>query len=446
LESNGYSAVPIWLGDYISLDDDVAVKDVSKRMNSVINDLVSAGTLNTPFDMIVHSTGGLVVREWLSSYYSSGHQDRPIKSLLMLAPANFGSKLASIGQSMLGRLAKGWNNWFHSGKRMLQNLELSSPYQWDLVKRDLLSMSPLGSTPFIYGNDGVWPFVIVGTHPYTNPLRSILSEEGADGTVRVSAANMNVLGATIDFAKDDSAPDVLPWCKRTADSWTIPFAVLPDHDHATITVPANGTQLGNLILQALACDNLAKYQNISTEWDGISEQAALLGLVDPANADSAPADGEKAFCHQFIQVNVHVIDDHGEDVTDYFLEFFGPPDLKSDKPMAYFHNEVLKHVHINSQNPSYRCLYVDRTDLYKNFYAIFPNAADKQLWMSISATPLGNNVSYFNNYKTGAKGQLQVHAHDDGSLMFRLRRNTTHFIEIIIPRTPSDNVFRLAKY
>jgi hypothetical protein len=37
----------------------------------------------------------------------------------MLAPANYGSKLASMGQSLIGRVLKGWDNWFHTGKEML---------------------------------------------------------------------------------------------------------------------------------------------------------------------------------------------------------------------------------------------------------------------------------------------------------------------------------------
>lgn len=113
--------------------------------------------------------------------------------------------------------------------------------------------------------------------------------------------------------------------------------------------------------------------------------------------------------------------------------------------MACFHKEVLQHVHVNGQNPAYRCLYVDRTDLHKRFYAMIPNIAEKKLWMSISATPLGDNVCYFNNYKTGAAGQVLAHQLDSDGLIFQFRRNTTHFIEIVIPRTPRENVFRLKR-
>ena len=88
--------------------------------------------LRKPFDMIVHSTGGLVAREWITANYQGNISDCPLRRLIMLAPANYGAKLASMGQSFIGRIVKGWKNWFHTGKEMLASLELASPYQWQL--------------------------------------------------------------------------------------------------------------------------------------------------------------------------------------------------------------------------------------------------------------------------------------------------------------------------
>src|SRR6266705_4482507 len=116
LQANGYQTTPIWLGDYISTDDDVAVEDVAKRMEAVVNGVLNSGALTRPFDLIVHSTGGLVAREWIMRCQSD-RRGCPVKRLVMLAPANFGSRLAGLGKSMIGRVATGWNNWFQSGKR-----------------------------------------------------------------------------------------------------------------------------------------------------------------------------------------------------------------------------------------------------------------------------------------------------------------------------------------
>ncbi len=87
-----------------------------------------------------------------------------MKRLVMLAPANHGSKLAATGKSFLGRVVKGYDNWFQSGQAMLDDLELSSAFQWQLAQRDVLIV-PGGDTTLYYGADRVWPFVIVGTHP-----------------------------------------------------------------------------------------------------------------------------------------------------------------------------------------------------------------------------------------------------------------------------------------
>ncbi len=439
LLKNGYQAIPIWLGDYISLDDDVAVKDVAKRMKAVLQEKADNQELDKEFDMIVHSTGGLVAREWIASF---GGRDCPVKRLVMLAPANFGSRLASLGQSMLGRVVKGWNNWFQTGKRMLSDLELCSTYQWELARRDLFSDSE-GQRGACYGLDKVWPFVIVGSMPYSSSLRKIISEPGADGTVRVAAANMNVKGVTVDFTQEGD-PTLTPWPLRHGDSWRFPLAVVHDRDHGSVTNPAFGSsQLGELILSALKCDDIATYQRMREEWEAISEETALLGLKDPKDPSSALGDGECAFFHQYLQVNVHVIDDHGEDVPDFFLEFMGPEKARGDGAIVYFQQKVLRHVHVNSRNPSYRCLFIDRSDLLHNLYREIKGPAEKKLNMSISATPRGVNVGYFANQKKGAAGWMTVHQLADNPQGRWLQRNTTHFCEIIIPRNPAPGVFKL---
>ena len=207
LRNAGFNAMGLWLGDYISLDDDVKIEDVAKRMEVLVREKLASGQLKAPFDMIVHSTGGLVARQWISTYYLGDVGKCPVKRLVMLAPANFGSKLASMGQSMLGRVLKGWNNWFHTGKEMLASLELSSPFQWQLVQRDLLVPDGESDGRAVYSEEGVWPFVLTGTHPYPSALRQIVNEDGADGTVRAAAANLNTRGITIDFAKDENNPE-----------------------------------------------------------------------------------------------------------------------------------------------------------------------------------------------------------------------------------------------
>lgn len=452
LTANGHPAIELWLADYISMDDDVRVEDVAKRMQKVLADLLGSGRLTRPFDLIVHSTGGLVAREWLMTFHPDG-QGCPVRRLVMLAPANFGSALAATGKSFIGRVMKGWKNWFHTGQQMLNDLELASPYQWELARRDLLDPTAGGGAPGPYGPERVWPFVIVGSRGYEDGLRKIVNENGADGTVRVPAANMNVRGMTIDFTGPDGAPSVSPWSSRSGFD-RIPFAVLPGRSHGSIIHPEQPSgdasdQLGELILSALRCEDADTYLSMAADWDVLTEETASLAL-DPAAIDARFASDPPAqeCFHQYMQAIVRVVDDHRRPVGDYFLEFFNPGSKGQidgdDADAVYLQREVLENVHPNSVDPSYRCLYIDRTDLFRGYYARIADAVA----MSISAAPVGANIHFFGSDETGAHGEVVIHQEDIQSrekLDARLFRNMTHLIEIRIPRQPIDDVFKLAQ-
>ena len=53
----------------------------------------------------MHSTGALVVRDWLPRHFTPARA--PVKRLVMLAPAYFGSHLTHKGRSFTGRVYKG---------------------------------------------------------------------------------------------------------------------------------------------------------------------------------------------------------------------------------------------------------------------------------------------------------------------------------------------------
>jgi hypothetical protein len=449
LSGKGYKPTVIWLGDYISRDDDVRVEDVGRRMGEVIDEMQKSGQLDPSFDMIVHSTGGLVARAWLTTYYRGRAESCPTKRLLMLAPANYGSKLAATGKSFLGRIVKGYDNWFQTGQSMLNDLELSSPYQWELAQRDVL-LAPGGDTTRYYGDDKVWPFVIVGTHPYVNLLRQVVNEDGGDGTVRVCAANLNARGVTIDFSRPIDDPMFFQsWASRL--DCEVPLAVLPTRTHGSIIdpdrldnkeaiaeTPAEKDLLGQLILQALDCKDFVAYSDIQKKWDTISEETA--------NRQIAPTADSKAECfHQYLQMNAYVVDNHSKPVTDYVLEFFSDTSKKSEDANVYMLSDVLKDVKKNSQNEALRNLYFDRTDLMQNYYDKLQKSVAATLFMSISAASPGKNIKYFVRDQDGATQQVPVHLEDNSTTQRWLRRNTTHFVQMIIPRRPGADVFKLTK-
>ena len=451
LRGHGYDVVPIWLGDYRSTDDDVRIEDVAQRMDLVVRSMLADGRLQRPFDMVVHSTGGLVARQWLTAHCPD-QDGYPVRRLLMLAPANFGSRLADMGESLLGRVVKGWDNWFQTGKQMLAALELGSAFQWDLAQRDLFVPEGQAGAAGPYGENAVWPFVLTGTHPYTDLLRRIVNEHGSDGTVRVAAANLNAKGVTVDFSRDDARPEARPWVARHGEL-AFPFAVLPDRNHFLITRPdlpgAGGgpDALGPSILAALACGTFAEYRQLADSWAATGRATAALA-ADPAARSAQFPDGapDPESFHQYLQLVVRVEDDQGLRVGDYFLEFFSPgepPGAETTDDSVYFHREVLKHVHVGGDEPSRRCLYLDHTDLEGPYYALVAAPAVKALVMSLSAAAPGPNVRYFANSQAGAVGHVRVHDQAGGARW--LEPNRTHLARVIIPRHPDEGVFTLKR-
>jgi hypothetical protein len=451
LQAQGYGTTSIWLGDYKSMDDDVRIEDVGKRMERVVREHVQAGRLAVPFDLIVHSTGGLVARDWISRHYPDG-KGCPVKRLIMLAPANFGSRLASMGKSMIGRLAKGWNNWFQTGTEMLIGLELGSAYQWDLARRDLLD--PEGEAEGPYGHGKVWPFVIVGSRAYADGIRQIVNENGSDGTVRCAAANLNAVGMTVDFAADPVNPTLRPWHWRAGPA-QFPLAILPDRNHSSIHEPGLtsgatdgfSARLGALIIEALGCDSDGQYDALFQHWQSLSETTADLARNPAALAAAFPQGPPKPEAlHQYMQIVTFLRDDQGRALNDYFLEFFAP-DQEGDAEAVFFHREVLEDVRVNSQSASRRCLFIDHSDLIGRYYRLIANPANRQVAVSISAAAAGGNVRYFDSTMTGAQGHLVVHSENEAARAAlggaRLRRNCTHFAEIIVPRLAIDAVFTL---
>ena len=452
LAAAGYDITRIWLGDYVSTDDDVRIEDVARRFQAIVGELQKKGDLGPQFDLIGHSTAGLVMREWAVAFYPDG-AGCPVKRMLMLAPANFGSRLATLGNSFLGRATKGLKNGFQTGREMLDALELGSGFQRSLVTRDLLDPEGGGVGP--YGPDRIWPFVITGSRGYRNISRQLVNEDGSDGTVRVPAANLNTAGITVDFSANIDLPSVRAWGSRTG-GMAIPFAVLPDRDHTQIKHPEKATdavaevsdRLGRLILEALACKDALEYAAIAKSWDMVSDEtAALADDAGKRRGFFRRLATKPQEVHRYLQIVTRVRDDQGEPVKDYFVEFFSP-DGAGDASLLRFQMDVLDHVHVNRLDPSVRCFYIDRDDLMKKFYG--GRSSVRQLAASIVAANPGRNIRYFDKEIEGARGHLLLHCDREPDRAAlgpnRLHRNSTHFIDIIIPRKAVDRVFQLRRF
>jgi len=180
----------IWLSEYVSFDDAVTMADLVRAFDHALRDL---HLLDASFACITHSTGGPVVREWLRAQRErpATHSTIRLSHLVMLAPANFGSALAQLGKSTIGRL-KSWFAGVEPGQRILDWLELGSAGSLSL------------NLDHIHGDDpaarGQFLFVLTGDRPdrkLYDHLNSYTGEDGSDGVVRIAAANLNAQHAVL---------------------------------------------------------------------------------------------------------------------------------------------------------------------------------------------------------------------------------------------------------
>src|SRR5262249_7697423 len=85
------------------LTNEITIKDIAEGFDRALR--THCGTdKDQPFDAIVHSTGMLVLRCWLTTN-PIGRQR--LKLLIGLAPATFGSPLAHKGRGFIGAIFKG---------------------------------------------------------------------------------------------------------------------------------------------------------------------------------------------------------------------------------------------------------------------------------------------------------------------------------------------------
>lgn len=177
----------IFLGRYISFNDEVKLADISRALETAIQQQILANHPQTRFACITHSTGGPVVRNWWDVYYKNKSKICPMSHLIMLAPANHGSALAQLGKGRLSRI-KSWFDGVEPGQGVLNWLELGSNEAWELNKDWITSDGSQIS------EKGIFPFVLTGQdidHKLYDHLNSYTGELGSDGVVRVASTNLN---------------------------------------------------------------------------------------------------------------------------------------------------------------------------------------------------------------------------------------------------------------
>jgi len=414
LKKSKFEVIDIWLADYISMNDEVTIKDLGQAMGIALKRNKISEDPHS-FDVIVHSTGGLVIRQYLLHYFFGSPQDCPVRHLVMLAPANFGSPLAHLGKSMIGRLRSGWNweHLFQTGTRILDALELASPISWQLAEQDLFNPNNKILAP-----QNLFTSVFVGTDTYSG-IAASFHENGSDGTVRVSTANLNARYLKIIF-KTSGEPEIIEQ-KNCYDP--IAFGVLFNHNHSTITRPGDDEQLASLLIKSLSIESVAEYKEHIVNLNKITNETFERGLQDQ--------DKKKRY-HQYQHVVTRVHDQFGEGVEDYFLEFYQQKGDKKDTVMQKVQSEILEKVRKYSRDGSYRSLLFDINDMKSQILE-----QSQHVDMSLCAAALSERISYLNPDK-----YLPVASEENKTL---LSPNITLFVDIELPRIQSEKVFRFKK-
>lgn len=387
---------------YQSLTNEVTIKDLAEGLDRALKTCAGLEA-DEPFNAIVHSTGMLVLRSWLTTYPK--RRDR-LKRLIGLAPATFGSPVARMGRSWLGAIVKGNKDegpdFLEAGDKILDGLELASAFTWRLAEQDLFC------EPEFYGPDSTTPYVFVfcGTEMYGG-FRKFVNSPGTDGTVRLAGCGLNARRFRIDLSRAAERAGGRGDARITISrnrGIDFPVWLIKGLTHGTI-LSKPSPDLQRLVVDALSVDTMDKYH----AWYGKARQ------VTDATRTSIP---------QWQQFIVHAIDERGDAIPDFQIELY---EKETNEQL-----DIQLDPDIYSHDKSFRSYHVDVSDLIDRVGG---------LYVKIIAKSGSELVDYYGigSEKLGTDGlwdaviPITVNA-EDGTNFFQ--PFTTTLIELTLNRDP----------
>jgi pimeloyl-ACP methyl ester carboxylesterase len=352
LVERGFNAEVINIVTYESLTNEVTIKDLAEGFDRALRtnaNLKNKDNSPKEFDVIVHSTGMLVVRSWLvADRDKQCERLARIKHLVAFAPATFGSPLAHKGRGVLGAIFKGNKHqgpdFLEAGDLILDGLELASKYTWDLANVDLFG-SPRegereGKTFYGHEPDTPYPFIFCGNRAYDG-IRGLINDLGSDGTVRWAGVSLNSRKITMDLTYP-----VNHLKRLTTADWTnvdCPVMFVDDRDHGSIVSDPDEGMLDHVVSALLvgSHDDFVEWLAAAGKWSKPPKEA----------------------WQQFV---VRLVDERGDSITDYSIRLFTKG---NDKPLKQFDADV----HAYAADKSFRCFHVNLDELkpanLKSLYA-----------------------------------------------------------------------------
>ncbi len=400
LSEAGIATETISVGNYVTLNNEVTIKDLGEAFDRALHMTTFAKAIpgdDWTFDAVVHSTGMLVLRQWLTSDpYPPGNarsRIRRLKHLVGLAPATFGSPQAKKGRSWLGALVKGNRtlgpDFLNAGDMVLDGLELASKYTWDLAHKDML-----GPTPLYDKGDGTpYVTVFIGNVPYSG-ISAVANSPGCDGTVRWAGCALDTRKVTLDFRRHPQLDPEDPTKRMVISAWSserlaAPMIAIDEQNHGTIIANPK-PQVVSLVHDFFGIAN-------KEEYDAWQTRALAFGVPSKAKMDKSEDEADGA---GWQQLWIHMVDDHGDGVTDYNIQlYFGDALTESDDP----EKESVKLIaDTYSSDSSYRCFYIhlaqEMLDLKAN---------NKKMWMELIASS-GSELIEYEAYTGSANDPLRL--------------------------------------
>ncbi len=400
----------IYLGEYISFHDEVTLYDIARAFESARVDKLGEES----FACVTHSTGGPIIRLWID-LFKDNLEAIPLSHLVMLAPANHGSSLAVLGKKKVGRI-KAWFYSIEPGVGVLNWLQLGSKGQWDLNTSWLDYSFENTFYPFVFSGEKI------DEHFY-DFINSYLVEDGSDGVIRLSGANLNYQKLVL---RQDCSGEII---NGIIDGTTIKaYPLLKEGD---IQVPSScafevikaashsGDKYGimksvkknrvikpvvNSILESLSVTSFEEYQILS-------------------NTMRERTDEQQTRNHRYVMFVFNVQDNYGNEIHDYDMILLAGENYEPSKlPKGFFLDRQMN-------NQSGNLVYYLNYDKLKDI-------KDGKLGIRIVARP----SEWFAHY-------IPAEFHSNGiDLESFLKPNETLMIDVILDRQISKNTFLIDKF
>ncbi len=441
--------VDINLSRWISLNDGIAIDDISFAMDRALQSARYKKLLSTGFHVVIHSTGALVVRNWIRRF---SPKPSPVENLVYLAGANFGSGLAHIGRGQLSRWGRLLFMGTGRGIQVLDELEFGSSKSLDLHLHFLKPQNDM------YDDYQVQEFCAIGSQTL-QALRAVpiryVKEDSSDNTVRTSAGNLNFNYITVS-PKSAAYKIALKDLKAQIDSReegkdlpaqyyvfnldglaekrrTVPFALLYETSHfgekiGIVSGIKNRRRVMPLIEEALSTSyDATAYEKIAKNWAAVS--ATTLNRASRLTRKPMEWDRQAQY-EGHAQLIFRVRDQYGDDVKDYDITFNTKARKKDENRLEL----MIEDKHVNKVHPGTITFYLRLQKIKKKVIVDQLKKITARLHLEITAFEKeSKDIDYL---------PLKIDLSPDQQRQI-LQPFRTTLIDVTLLRLPSEKVFAM---